>query len=143
MCVEQQIDTIQQNIVSRFTEMDDPLFTYEMLLDTARRYPSLPACYKIDEFKVEGCQRQAWLHLTCENDRFMLMGESDTLVVRGIIALLAEAFNGQRCEDVALAPVDYLQKAGVMDTFDATRRSGIGKIVETIQVFAHEHSLAR
>ena len=140
MSAEQQIRAIQQDIVARFTEIDDPLFTYELLLDTSRRYPGLPACCKTDSNKVEGCQSQAWLSLRCDKGLLFFEGDSDTLVVRGIISLLAESFNGQPCEAVATAAVDFLQQAGVTDTFDATRRSGIAHIVEAIQVFARTTS---
>lgn len=139
MNVEQQIRKTQKAIVSRFTEMDDPLFTYELLLDTARQLPELPACYRTNEFKVEGCQSQAWLFLAVEEGCLFIQGDSDTLVVRGIISLLAEAFNGRPCASVAQASTTFLEEAGVMDTFDSARRSGIAQIIETIQKYARDH----
>lgn len=137
MDIQQLLQERQRQIVARFTEIDDPLFTYELLLDTARQSRELPACYRVDEFKVEGCQSQAWLWLSREDNKgIQIVGDSDTLVVRGIIALLAESFNGLPCSIVANAPTSFLQDAGVMDTFDTARRNGIGKIIETIRDFA-------
>lgn len=136
MEVDQRIRIAQNKIVARFTEMDDPLFTYELLLDSARRFRPLNEDDRRDEYKVRGCQSQAWLKLSCEGGAFHMEADSDTLVVKGIIALLAEAFEGRQCSDVAQAPVSFLQEARVMDTFDASRRSGIEKIVERIQAFA-------
>ena len=144
MDIQQQLQERQSKIVARFTEMDDPLFAYELLLDTARRGCDLPACYKVDQFKVKGCQSQAWLWLSEEEDGTLhIVGDSDTLVVQGIISLLAESFNGLPCSLVAIAPTSFLQEAGVMSTFDTARRNGIGKIIETIKSFARNHSWER
>jgi len=133
---EKDIREAQQRMVVRFTEMDDPLFTYELLIDAGRRLERLLEAEKTDWRKVKGCQSQAWLKLSAPGGAFRMEADSDTLVVCGILEMLTEAFNGASCAAVAAAPVDFLQEAGVMDTFDATRRAGISRIIEDIRAFA-------
>lgn len=134
----ESIAQIQERIVGEFAELDDPLFQYQLLLDYACRLPGIPEGERAEELKVKGCQSQAWLDLSRdEQECFHMDADSDTLVVRGVLQLLALSFNGQRCAEVAEAPVDFLEQTGATATFDASRRSGIAAIVRTIREFAH------
>ena len=113
--------------------MDDPLFTNELHIEAGRLLERHIEAQKTDGRKVKGCQSQAWLKLSAPGGAFRMEADSDTLVVCGILEMLTEAFNGAA---VAAAPVDFLQEAGVIDTFDATRRAGISSIIEDIGAFA-------
>nr|WP_277927027.1 SufE family protein [Adlercreutzia sp. JBNU-10] len=116
--------------------LDDPLYAYELLLDVARRSPPLPDSERTVARRVRGCQSNAWLKLEAREGVFFLEGDSDTLVIRGILALVAEVLNGAPCALVAETPLDFLQEAGVTDTFDAARRTGLAAVAETIRSFA-------
>ena len=132
----EQIDEIQQRIIRQFTELDDPLDEYELLLRMSAAYKGLPKGQQHDSLLVQGCQSRVWLHCFTEQERFFFSAESDTLIVRGILSLLETVLCNQPCSQVAQAKLFFLQDAGVMATFNASRRQGISAVVKKMQQFA-------
>ncbi len=135
-CGMTDVQKAQKDVVDRFTEIDDPLYTYELLLDAAWHYCQLDESERTEDRKVRGCQSNAWLKLETHNGRIFIQGASDTLVIRGILALITEVFNGVPPKYIQDADFSYLERAGVLDTFDSSRRNGVSALLETIKNFA-------
>ena len=73
---------------------------------------------------------------------FYLEADSNTLIVRGVLYLLRQMFNGQRPGAVAEARIDLFERTQIMDTFETERRKGIGFVVEKIKSFCRENDQA-
>ncbi len=89
---------------------------------------------------IEGCQSHAWLIMEASNGNISLRADSDTLIVRGILHLLINVLDRQTLYDIASAKLTFLDEAGLMTTFNASRRQGVGSIVSTIQQFARDRA---
>lgn len=134
------IDEIQQQIIDEFASIGDPLSQYEYLLEFSAELPELPASDKTDDNLVKGCQSRAWLILGKRNGAISIKADSETLIIRGVLFLLIEALDGQPLAEVARADIRFLEDANLLDTFTASRRDGIHKVVESIASFACAHA---
>ena len=138
--MKQRIDEIQDQIVSDFQEIGDGFDQYAYLIELSMQLPGLPEDKKTEDRLVKGCQSHVWLDMHVEDGKFFFDADSDTLILKGVLYLLREIFNGQQPEAVAAAEVRFFGQTEIMATFDADRQKGIGYIIRHIQEFAAEHS---
>ena len=131
-----RIDDLQQEIVNDFEEMGDGFGQYAYLIELSVTLPPLAEEKKTDDRVVKGCQSHVWLDARVENGLFSFDGDSDTLILKGVLVLLQSIFNGQKPEDVAQAKVWFFEQTEIMATFDADRQKGIGYIIHTLQTLA-------
>ena len=131
-----RIDELQQEIVNDFELMGDGFGQYSYLIELSVTLPPLPEENKTEDRVVKGCQSHVWLDMRVENGVFSFDGDSDTLILKGVLVLLQSIFNGQPALEVAEAKVWFFEKTEIMATFDADRQKGIGYIIRTIQARA-------
>lgn len=127
------IDQRIRYITEEFGSIDDALYRYELLLAYSSQLPRLPEAEKTNDKKVSGCQSNAWLKLSNPDGLFHMEADCDTLIVRGILQVLSFVFEGQTCLTVSQTPMNFLERAGLLETFDSTRRSGISAIIAKIK----------
>ncbi|MEL0286772.1 MAG: SufE family protein, partial [Paracoccaceae bacterium] len=87
--------------------------------------------------KVDGCASQVWLHPTISNDIFSFEGDSDAIIVRGLIAVLRKLFNGLSVQDVLQVNAhSELARLGLNDHLSAQRSNGVRAMIERIRSIA-------
>ena len=133
-----QINEIQEKIVSDFLEMGDGFDQYAYLIELSVQLRGLPEEKKTDDRLVKGCQSHVWLDIRMEDGAFFFDGDSDTLILKGVLFLLQDIFGGQPLEEVAKAKIWFFDQTEIMATFDADRQKGIGFIIRAMQDFASE-----
>lgn len=108
---------------------------YRHLIDLGRGLEPLSEAEHGDEHRVRGCASQVWL--IAERDsagRFQFRGDSDAHIVRGLIAVLLNLFNGRSAEEIlgfdARAAFDRLGLAGALSR---QRSNGLFSMVERIR----------
>ena len=123
------IDEKQAGLVREFQELGDGFEQYAYLIELSVALPPLDEEHKTDDRLVKGCQSHVWLDMRAEEGTFSFEGDSDTLILKGVLYLLREIFNGQPLEAVAKARVWFFEQTEIMATFDADRQKGIGYII--------------
>ena len=134
------IDTLQEQIVRDFQEMGDGFEQYAYLIELSVNLPALPEEKKTEDRLVKGCQSHVWLDMRAEDGIFSFDADSDTLILKGVLYLLRDIFNGQPLSEVAGTRVWFFEQTEIMATFDADRQKGIGYIIRELQHFAEEQS---
>lgn len=132
------IDELQREIVQDLNELGDSFDQYCYLVELSCRLPPMEPEEKTQERLVEGCQSKVWLALKAENGRFSMKADSSTQIVKGILKLLSDLFNGQPVEQVARAEITFLRDTLILDTFDSDRQKGVGSILKRIREFAQK-----
>ena len=127
------IEEIQQKIISDFLEMGDSFDQYAYLIEISAAHEGLPDEEKTPERLVEGCQSHVWLKIDTEDGIFNFESDSDTLIVKGVLELLQQMFNGQPCDAVAAAEVTFLRDTEIMETFESDRQKGIGYVIKALK----------
>lgn len=134
------IDTLQEQIVSDFQEMGDGFEQYAYLIELSVNLPALSEEKKTGDRLVKGCQSHVWLDMRAKDGIFSFEADSDTLILKGVLYLLRDIFNGQPLSEVAEARVWFFEQTEIMATFDADRQKGIGYIIRELQNFAREQA---
>ena len=134
------IDEKQAKIAQDFQGLGDGFEQYAYLIELSVALPPLPEEKKTDDRLVKGCQSHVWLDLRVEDGALSFDADSDTLILKGVLYLLREIFNGEPPGAVAAAKVRFLEQTEIMATFDADRQKGIGYIIQQIQRFAAAHN---
>ena len=128
-----------EDIVGDFEFLDDWEDRYRYVIDRGKAMDPLDDALKVPATKVDGCASQVWLHPRIEGGVFSFEGDSDAMIVRGLIAVLKALYNGL---PVALVTVTdahaELARLGLNDHLSSQRSNGLRAMVERIRAVAAE-----
>jgi cysteine desulfuration protein SufE len=126
-----------ENIVEDFTFLDDWEDRYAMVIDLGKSLDGLDDALKVPATKVEGCASQVWLVPRIEDGAFYFDGDSDGLIVKGVIAVLAALYNGVPVSEVPKidAPAE-LGRLKLEEHLSGQRTNGLRAMVERIRKLA-------
>ena len=126
-----------EEIVETFEFIDDWEDRYRHLIELGRAMPPLDEALKVPALKVEGCASQVWLHPRIEGDRFDFAGDSDAMIVRGLIAVLHALYSGVPLAQVASVDAQAeLARLGLDEHLSAQRSNGVRAMVDRIRLLA-------
>jgi cysteine desulfuration protein SufE len=129
------INEIQDEIIDEFSMFEDWTDKYEYIIDIGKKLKPLPEIYKIEENKIKGCQSQVWLHPHIEGDKVIFEGDSDAVIVKGLIGLLIRTLSDQRPEDIAQANLYFIDKIGMGQHLAQTRSNGLASMVKQMKLY--------
>ena len=135
MSVQTQADEIRDT----FAFLDDWEARYEHIIDLGKSLPAMSADDMQDVYKVPGCASQVWLHPTVENRVMQFDGDSDAMIVRGLIALLRKLYNGLTLEAVlAVDAKAEMERLGLNEHLSSQRSNGLKSMIERIRLVASQ-----
>ncbi|MAN98702.1 MAG: cysteine desulfuration protein SufE [Roseovarius sp.] len=128
-----------EEIVDDFEFLEDWEDRYRYVIDRGRAMDPLDDALKVPTTKVEGCASQVCLHPRIEAGVFSFDGDSDAMIVRGLIAVLRALYNGVPVGEVARvdAPAE-LARLGLDAHLSAQRSNGVRAMIERIRLVAAE-----
>ena len=128
-----------EEIVEDFEFLEDWEDRYRYVIDRGKAMEALDEALKVPATKVDGCASQVWLHPQIENGTFRFDGDSDAMIVRGLIAVLKALYNGVPVAQVGQvdAPGE-LARLGLNDHLSAQRSNGLRAMIERIRAVASE-----
>ncbi len=130
-----------EDIVDTFDFLDDWEERYRHVIDLGKAMPPLDDGLRIPGTKVEGCASQVWLvpEISGQGGEavFTFRGESDAMIVRGLIAILLALYSGLTVRDVLEvdAPAE-LARLGLNDHLTAQRSNGLKAMVQRIRLLS-------
>lgn len=126
-----------EEIAETFDFLDDWEDRYRHVIELGKAMPVMPAELQVPATKVEGCASQVWIMPRIEDGRFDFQGDSDALIVRGLIAILHALYAGVPVAQIAAidAPQE-LGRLGLQDHLSAQRSNGLRAMVERIRLLA-------
>jgi len=128
-----------EEIVEDFEFLDDWEDRYRYVIDRGKAMAPLDEALKVPATKVEGCASQVWLHPRLEGGVFTFEGDSDAMIVRGLIAVLKALYNGTPVAEVGQVDAQAeLARLGLNEHLSAQRSNGLRAMVERIRAVASE-----
>lgn len=128
-----------QAIVDDLAFLDDWDERYRYLIELGRAMPKLPAHGYQDANKVNGCASQVWLLMQRNLDQttLQIQGDSDALIVKGLVALVVAMFNNRPLSDIASMDAQgFFAQIGLRDHLTAQRSNGLASMVARIKAEA-------
>ncbi|MCK0121499.1 SufE family protein [Loktanella sp. F6476L] len=126
-----------EEIAETFDFLDDWEDRYRHVIDMGRAMPAMDDALKVPATKVDGCASQVWIQPRIEDGRFYFDGDSDAMIVKGLIAVLQALYTGVPAADVAAVDAHAeLGRLGLNDHLSAQRSNGVRAMIERIQTVA-------
>jgi cysteine desulfuration protein SufE len=126
-----------ENIVGDFEFLEDWEDRYRYVIDHGKAMEPLDDALKVPATKVEGCASQVWLHPKIEGGVFSFEGDSDAMIVRGLISVLRALYNDRPVTEVPKVDAQgELSRLGLNDHLSAQRSNGLRAMIERIRMVA-------
>lgn len=126
-----------EEIVEDFEFLDDWEDRYRHVIDIGKAMDPLDEALRVPATKVQGCASQVWIVPKVQGGVFSFQGDSDAMIVRGLVAVLAALYNGLTISEVQAvdAPAE-LGRLGLNEHLSSQRSNGVRAMVERIRVTA-------
>lgn len=126
-----------EDIADTFDFLDDWEERYRHVIELGRAMPPMDPALQVPATKVDGCASQVWIMPVIENGRFDFQGDSDAMIVRGLIAILHALYSGLSLSEVARVDAHAeLARLGLDEHLSAQRSNGLRAMVERIRLLA-------
>ena len=124
-----------EQIVDDFDFLDDWEDKYRYVIEEGKKMPALDVSFKVDSNKVNGCASQVWLQFSV-SDTLYFDGDSDAIIVKGLIAVLRKLYNGTPMSQIkSISASENLKRLGLDDHLSTQRSNGVKAMVERIKSF--------
>ena len=130
------INEIQDEIIEEFSEVDDWMDRYAMIIDLGNSLPPIEEKYKTPQHLIEGCQSRVWLNAEEKDGLVYSTADSDAIIVKGIIALLIKVLNGHTPDEIAHADLYFIDRIGLAENLSPTRSNGLLAMVKQMRLYA-------
>lgn len=131
------IDELQNEVIEDFSQVDDWMDRYQMLIDLGEELPPMEEEYKTQQNLIDGCQSQVWLQADMTEDgKIVFSADSDALIVKGIIALLLKVISGHTPDEILQSELYFIDRIGLKDHLSPTRSNGLLAMVKQIKMYA-------
>ena len=123
-----------EDIAETFEFLDDWEDRYRHVIELGKAMPPLDDSFKVAALKVQGCASQVWLRPVIEGGRFDFQGDSDAMIVRGLIAVLHALYSGLPLVEVASVDATAeLGRLGLNEHLSSQRSNGLRAMVQRIR----------
>ena len=130
------INEIQDQIIAEFSVFDDWMDKYSLLIDMGNELPPLDVKYKTQNNLIEGCQSRVWLQADCIDGKAVFSGDSDTVIVKGIVSLLIRVLSGHTPDEILSADLYFIEVTGLKEHLSPTRSNGLVSMLKQIKMYA-------
>ena len=122
-----------EDLVETFELLEDWEDRYRHVIELGKALPDMPEALKMPTTKVDGCASQVWLHITIDNGVLTFIGESDAIIVRGLIAVLMTLYSGLQVSEIGRIDVlAELGRLGLNEHLSSQRSNGLHAMVTRV-----------
>lgn len=130
------INEIQDSIIEEFSDFEDWLDRYQLLIDLGNEQEPLPEEYKTDNNLIEGCQSRVWLQADFVDGKVLFRAESDALIVKGIVSLLIKVYSERTPDEILESEPYFVEAIGLKEHLSPTRSNGLVAMIKQMRLYA-------
>jgi len=130
------IEEIENEIVDEFSFFTDWTDKYQYIIELGDKLTGFPKDKMTDEYKIKGCQSSVWLVTELADGKINFKADSDSTIVKGLIALLIRVLSGQKPDDIINAKLGFIDKLGLRQHLATTRSNGLGAMIKQMKMYA-------
>ena len=121
-----------------FSIIDEWEDRYRYVIELGRALPALDEAERIPSNKVQGCASQVWIAVHEEKNgrepRLSFTGDSDALIVKGLIAIIFRLFSGKPASEILATDAGaLLDELGLREHLTPQRSNGVASMVKRIK----------
>lgn len=126
----------QQEMIRDFKQLQTWEERYKKIIDIGKQLPELSEEFKKDENLVKGCQSQVWLVAEFKEGRVYFKGDSDALIVRGLVGLLLKLYSDSTPQEILETAPEFLKELGFESNLSPSRANGLYSMIKQIKYYA-------
>jgi len=132
------INELQDEIIEEFDALDEWFDRYQLIIDYANELKKnpMPEADKTSQNLIEGCQSNVWFTVRMEEGKMRFTGDSDAVLVKGIVGLLLYVLNGHTPQEILDAELYFIDRIGLREHLSPTRSNGIAAMLKQIKLYA-------
>jgi cysteine desulfuration protein SufE len=123
-----------EEIRDNLSFLDDWEDRYRYLIELGQALPPLAEDEKNAENKVHGCVSQVWLVSARDGQKLSYRGESDAMIVRGLVAVLIALYSDRPADEIsATDAIAIFDELGLREHLTTQRSNGLVAMVNRIR----------
>lgn len=130
------INETQDEIIEEFSAFDDWMDKYALLIDLGNSLEKLDDKYKTESNLIEGCQSRVWLQADYSDGKIRFKGESDAVIVKGIVSLLIHVLTDHTPDEILNTDLYFIEKIGLKEHLSPTRSNGLVSMIKQMRLYA-------
>lgn len=130
------IEELQQDVIEQFSDYEDWMDKYQLLIDLGNEQKPLDEQYKTEKNLIDGCQSRVWLQADLIDGKVHFQAESDALIVKGIVALLISVLSDHTPDEILNANLHFIEDIGLTEHLSPTRSNGLLAMLKQMKLYA-------
>lgn len=137
------INEIQDEIIEEFSAFDDWMDRYSLLIDYGNGLPPFPDADRTEQNLIDGCQSKVWFTAELQKSQdadsepvIIYRGDSDAILVKGIVALLIRVLSGHTPHDIINADLYFIDAINLREHLSPTRSNGLAAMLKQMRLYA-------
>ena len=134
------INDIQDEIIDEFSSFDDWMDRYSLLIDYGNGLEPFPEADRIDANLIDGCQSKVWFTAAIQDGKVVYQGDSDAILVKGIVSLLIRVLSGHTPEEIVGTQLYFIDAINLREHLSPTRSNGLNAMLRQMIAYAHQYN---
>lgn len=130
------INERQDEIIEEFSQLDDWMDRYQLLIDLGEEQEPLSQADKTEQNLIDGCQSRVWLVCEENGGRLTFRAESDALIVKGLVALLLSVVSDRTPQEILDTELYFIDRIGLTEHLSPTRSNGLLAMIRQVRMYA-------
>ncbi len=148
------INETQDEIIDEFSAFDDWMDRYSLLIDYGNSLPPFPETDRTEQNLIDGCQSKVWFTArlqqpdgtptpsddatqTADSEPVIIYrGDSDAILVKGIVALLIRVLSGHTPREIIDADLYFIDAINLREHLSPTRSNGLAAMLKQMRLYA-------
>lgn len=126
----------QTEIIDEFSPFEDWMDRYQYLVELGNGLGNLPETDKTEQNIIQDCQSNVWLTADYKDGLIYYHGESDAVIVKGIVSLLIRVLSGCTPDEIINSDLHFIDKIGLKEHLSPTRSNGLLAMVKQMKLYA-------
>ena len=131
-----EINHIQDEIIEEFSSFDDWMDRYSLLIDYGNGLDAFPEADKNEKNLIDGCQSKVWFTAQMQDGKVIYQGDSDAILVKGIVALLIRVLSGHTPQEIVESELYFIDEINLREHLSPTRSNGLNAMLKQMHLFA-------
>ncbi len=131
------ISEIGAELKEEFEMFDDPMDKYEYIIELGKSLPAMDEALKTDDRLVKGCQSKVWLDASYKDGLVKYTADSNTVITKGIIAILVRLLSNQKPETIVAEDLNILKEIDLRNHLSSQRSNGLTSMINQMKQYAN------
>ena len=131
-----EINHIQDEIIEEFSSFDDWMDRDSLLIDYGNGLEPFPEADKNDKNLIDGCQSKVWFTAEMQDGKVIYHGDSDAILVKGIVALLIRVLSGHTPKEIVNTQLYFIDEINLREHLSPTRSNGLNAMLRKMIEYA-------